>query len=530
MVERLAESLRQTISPSAPPEAVLAALISAGELECALADANSADAARAGGITDMLAARLVNPRCEPPSHNLLSLLPQWPVPEVVQLTTPEGFAYYALHPLDFVAAARRIPRSTFAAVVGVRSIGTTLSAAVAAALAAEHTWAERISVRPYGDPYNRQTTFGDEQLRWIAAQRARRAEFVVVDEGPGLSGSSLLSVGDALVGAGVPRASITILCSRDPDPHSLVARDAAARWPSFRVVAASERTCVPAETVDVGGGQWRRLWFPDPAEQPPSWTHMERMKLLSTDGRWLHKFQGLGRYGQEVCQRDRLLAAAGFGVAPAEVSAGFARYPVVSFEPLRARELSAEVLRRMAEYCAFRSLAFPAEIEGERLEDMVRHNVRVEFGVELDLPAECFVPEHPVLVDGRMLPHEWVRGRDTIVKTDASTHGNDHFFPGPADIAWDLAGAMVEWEMDEAASATLLREFERASGDAAQPRVPAYLLAYSVFRACYCKMAAHALRGSEEADRLLRAAERYGLAARRWLSTFADCDVARLAG
>ena len=528
-MDRLEDELRRLDSGSDPARNV-SALISAGELECALADAGSPDAALAGSITDVLAARLVSGQPEPPSDNLLNLLPRLRVPEKARTSPAEGFAYYAVHPLDFASQAARAPASAFAAVIGIRSIGTTLSAVVAAALAARRTWAERATVRPEGDPYDRQTSFTDEQKRWIAIQRARRAEFLVVDEGPGLSGSSFLSVGEALVSAGVPRASITFLCSRPVDPHSLVARDAAARWSGFRVLCAGERTCLPPATVDVSAGQWRRLWFHDPAAQPASWTHMERMKLLSGDGRWLYKFQGLGRYGAAVRERDALLGGAGFGVAPEEDYCGFARYPVLSFEPLRARDLSRGMIRHMAEYCAFRAGAFPGDPKGEPLEEMVRCNVRTQFGAEIDFPDGVLQTANPVVVDGRMLPHEWVRSASGPRKTDASSHGDDHFFPGPTDIAWDLAGAVIEWQMDDDAVEMLVEEYRRASGDDARHRLPAFLLAYSVFRGCYCKMAAHAMRGSDEHERLIRAAAEYDRSARRWLRHFAAADAVRLAG
>lgn len=507
-----------------------AALIAAGELECVLADAASPDATLAGSITDLLAARLVSHANETPSDNLVDLLPRLRVPERPRLSPPEGFAYYALHPADYAAVVARLPASSFAAVIGIRSIGTTLSAVVAAALAAQHTWAERITVRPAGDPYDRVTSFSDEQKRWIAIQRARRAEFVVVDEGPGLSGSSFLSVGEALVSAGVPRTSITFLCSREPDPRTLVARDAAARWPGFRLLCAGEKTCLPADTVDISAGQWRRLWFRDPGAHPASWTHMERMKLLSRDGRWLYKFQGLGRYGAEVRERDRLLGDAGFGVAPEEDYAGFARYPVVSFEPLSTRDLSREMIRWIGRYCAFRATAFPRSAEGEPLEEVVRCNVRTLFGREIDLPQDALGSARPVLVDGRMLPHEWVRSGGGVKKTDASTHGDDHFFPGATDIVWDLAGAIIEWRMNEEATTALLEEFRRAGGGDIRGRLPAFLLAYSVFRAAYCRMAAHAMRGSDEHERLIAAAQHYEVAARHWLGKFAQADAVRLAG
>ena len=56
----------------------------------------------------------------------------------------------------------------------------------------------------------------------------------------------------------------------------------------------------------------------------------------------------------------------------------------------------------------------------------------------------------PLIVDGRLQPWEWIVTRQgVLLKTDASSHGDDHFLPGPTDIAWDLAGVIVDWDLDE---------------------------------------------------------------------------------
>ena len=59
---------------------------------------------------------------------------------------------------------------------------------------------------------------------------SRSAHFLVVDEGPGRSGSTFLSVAEALAGAGVRRDDISVLGSREFDPASLCAENAVARW------------------------------------------------------------------------------------------------------------------------------------------------------------------------------------------------------------------------------------------------------------------------------------------------------------
>jgi thiamine kinase-like enzyme len=108
-----------------------------------------------------------------------------------------------------------------------------------------------------------------------------------------------------------------------------------------------------------------------------------------------------------------------------------------------------------------------------------------------------------------------MRSDGTILKTDATSHGDDHFFPGPTDIAWDLAGAIVEWEMDSEAAEFLTSRYARLSNDDPRPRLPAFLLAYTVFRMGYCKMACEAEAGSAEEMRLRCAYQRYRNRAQR---------------
>jgi hypothetical protein len=497
-------------------DALIDLLLRSGELECALTDVGSAAAHRLARLTDLLALLLVGAACAAPDPaEMLALLPH-ETPEILYLSPPEGFAFYALHPLDFADIAACVPlRGAYVAVVGIRSIGVTLSAVVRAALTKRGVHAERITVRPTGHPYDRHTEFSADQLRWIAAQRADEADFLVVDEGPGMSGSSFLSVGDALLGAGAERFRVRFLCSRAPDVTTLCARDAAARWASYQASYSAPATHLPTEArIYIGGGYWRHeLIGYDPALWPASWSQMERLKFLSTDRRVLFKFEGFGRFGAEIRERALALSEAGYIQANSSAFDGFGAYSLVDGQILNASHLGREVLERMAEYCAFRAHAFRSNElhSADELESMVRFNVAEEFGVELNGELGSLQAEQPVLVDGRMLPHEWVRGRDgRLLKCDGCSHGDDHFFPGPAaDICWDLAGTIIEWDLSPQAKQCLLQRYTVLTRDDPRHRLPAYMLAYSVFRMAYCKMAAAAMRMSEEEIRLQCAYERY---------------------
>ncbi len=493
---------------------LLDALLRAGELECALADAASLEVPRAAAVTDALARALVGLAEQPSAvEEIYAMLEGISAPASVSVSPPEGFSYYALHPLDFADLADAVsPRPAAAAVVGIRSIGTTLSAVLTAALARHGTRAERITVRPVGHPYARQTALTQAQTRWIAGRRASRADFLVVDEGPGISGSSFLSVGDALLQAGVERERITFLGSRYTDPDTLAAADGAARWRAFRSLVTAPTPRTPADRgAYLGSGDWRHMWLGDEPQWPACWVQMERLKFLSRDGRRLYKFDGLGRFGQAVAERARLLGELGFGPRLLSHMEGFSEYEVIDGRPMHALQISSAVLARVADYCALRAVEFGIHSPREsQLDSMVRFNIGEEFGPDAAALAETLTCTRPVIADGRMLPHEWVARTDgTMIKTDGATHGDDHFFPGPVDVAWDLAGAIIEWGMTAEAARYLLDRYRLRSGDDAGPRLNGYMLAYSVFRMAFCEMAAFSMRGWAEEARLRRAALHY---------------------
>ncbi|HVI05182.1 MAG TPA: hypothetical protein VM711_03705, partial [Sphingomicrobium sp.] len=401
--------------------------------------------------------------------------------------------YYALHPSDFSRVADRIAPSTApAAIIGIRSIGTTLSAVFGAGLRTRGRRASRITVRPSGHPYARLTIFSRDERAWVSEQLHGGAHFFIVDEGPGRSGSTFLSVAEALAGAGVASDEVTVIGSRAFDPQALCAADSVARWRKFRFLPTAPSINARFENwLYIGGGDWRRYFCHADEPWPESWTEMERLKFLSPDAKELYKFEGMGPFGAEVRERAFLLAAAGFSPPAEEAGDGFVCYQVLPGSRLSAGELSRPVLERIAHYCAFRAAELVLDDhQGSELEEMLRFNVELEFGRELKMEAGTLSPPRPVLVDGRMQPHEWIQsGPDTILKTDAISHGDNHFFPGPCDLRWDLAATAVEWRLNQDALEFLVRRFRALSGIDARAGLGWYMLAYSVFRMGCAKMA-----------------------------------------
>ncbi len=511
---RLIKSLGASIEAGSAgdSEGILDALIRAGELESALADFGSPATSLLAGLTDQLAQAFLHnqrPRCNP--DNLAADLLRGELPSEITISPPEGFAFYALSPSDFVAGLSSLPaHRRHVGVIGIRSIGTTLSALAKAGIKRRGAHADRMTVRPTGHPFDRTTVLNQEQQRWIAEFHQRAACFLIVDEGPGMSGSSFLSVAEALEREGVPANQIFLAGTRVPDPNTLRAPNAAARWERYHW------QCVTSQVHEkfrdhmyFGADSWRGRHFPG-EQWPACWTQMERLKFLSPDGKTLYKFEGFARFGREVRERAQRVAQLGFGCYPDNAGDGMTAYPYVEGQPLRAGDLSRDILQTIAEYCAHRR-EFPAsDWAHQQLPEMVNFNFEQEFGVSPPLDLDPLICDRPIVADGQMQPHEWMRTKDgRILKLDAATHGDDHFFPGPTDIAWDLAGAILEWRMDTDAADLLVRNYRTLSGDDPTARLPGYLLAYSVFRMGYCKMAAVAEGGSVEALRLANASRFY---------------------
>jgi hypothetical protein len=536
LVARLGNELRRA-SPRPSLEELLQVLLQAGELECALADAPAdlSDVVAASQLTEILAEAAI--ACDLAGHSRegLSLSPEClPILQSiaysgpVSVSTPEGFAYYALHPLDFgdlIACVARDCRCAF--VVGIRSIGTTLSAVVWAKLRQLGVEAGRTTVRPVGHPYDRECALYGAQRQAIARSLAMGAEFVVCDEGPGRSGSSLLCVAEALEREGVRPKRILILCSHEAELSALCAPDAERRWRRYRSAATGMTRRLP-EGADryVGGGEWRRHLLAPGEDWPAVWPQMERLKYLSADRSELFTFEGYGLYGAAVRNRNRALSDSGFGAPYLGQERGFGRHSLPRGRAIRLRDLTLELLTRMAGYCAWRAREFAigyANTDG--LEAMTRANLEREFSTEAGDLALPLV--YPTVCDNRMAPLYWRPAQDNRwLKLDAAIHGDDHFFPGPCDIAWDLAGVVVEWDLDSSSRELFLAQYRRASGDDPMPRIAGYELAYAMFRLAWSKMAAASVAEGEEEARLIKDHRRYRDVVQRCMAPVAGCAAA----
>lgn len=499
-------------------EYLIEALLRAGELECGLADCDplvpSFSHSTLEQFTDVIADALVGGHAPTVQSSLLQAFHQLEIPASLTLSAPEGFCYYALHPLDYCDLLDSFCATpSAAAVVGIRSIGTTLSAVVAAWFRARGVPAQRITVRPTGHPFDRSLAFTTQQREWIRQHRNLTASFFVVDEGPGLSGSSFLAVAEALEREGVAAEAIVLLPSSDPDLGSLIAPNAAERWRRFQYHGLKPTRYIPdAATHDLSAGKWRERVFSSQEDWPPVWSWTERRKYLSADHTRLFRFDGHGHYGARVRKRAEILAENGWGPKVQNARDGFSECRWLPGRP--PASVSSELLARLAGYCAFRAEAFGHESTSQTaLEEMARINLERTIGasVPVSLPVE-----RSVVPDARMMPQEWLIVDDNrLMKLDAASHGDDHFYPGATDIAWDIAGTIVEWELSGEGMQALVSSYEELSGDKMSSRLPDYLLAYSAFRLAFMLSAEKSVADSAEKARFLREAGKYRAALQR---------------
>jgi hypothetical protein len=143
----------------------------------------------------------------------------------------------------------------------------------------------------------------------------------------------------------------------------------------------------------------------------------------------------------------------------------------------------------------------------DELGEMIRVNVGESASQLYDAG---FSAEQKIAVDGRMLPHEWIQTPRALIKTDTLDHHADDFFPGSRDIAWDVAGAIVELGLEEAAASYLVERYKMLSADRCiDQRLSFYGTAYLAYRIGYSTLAAETLGHTSDGVGFTALRERY---------------------
>lgn len=558
LLDAIAEGLTRLdgLSGLARHAALVAVLIETGEFAQGVADAafaarggrdeRSPEADAAMALVCALAACVVTSwrngfaaDTRGPAEALAALRAA-PLPEEITVKTPEGFAFYALYPEAYAEAGHALAGRDLQ-VIGLRSIGTTLAAMVSAGarvsagavVSAGAGAPSPVTVRPVGHPFARDLALGPA----LAAELARAVgrDVAVVDEGPGLSGSSMAAVVARLTQLGHPPERVHLFPGHANGPGAQASPAVRAVWSGHAThVATFDEVILRSDDPrhrlsgwvadlvgpltgplrEVSGGGWRALRHPDEAAWPPVHPWQERRKFLAeTCGdTWLVKFAGLGRRGAEALARARRLAAAGFSPEPAGLAHGFLveRWHGDA-RPLDLASLDRDrLIERLAEYLAFRAQTFPAAEPGaspDALLAMAVHNAGEAIGPEAERAVARWRPAlprlatkiRPVETDNRLHAWEWLEVGGRLLKTDAVDHHAGHDLVGCQDIAWDIAGARAEFALDVDEFACLTRRI-RAHGIATDPDLVSFMaLAYAAYQLGAWTMAADAVSGAEAA-------------------------------
>lgn len=466
-LDRVAEQLARVgaMPPGIDRHArLVGALIEAGQLLQGVADAEAPTEPLDNFVHSLAQAVVRSHDSEFAEVGEMPRVPTLDLPHWIELRLPEGFAFYAVYPEAYIAAARRLRLSGPPRVIGIRSIGTTLGAVVAAALGAPPA----ITVRPFGDPFAR-------QVELPAVMIERDAHYIIVDEGPGLSGSSFGSVADWLEQRDVPLERIAFLPSHGGDLGPEASARHRERWNRAQRVAAQFDAGFLTDrfgplTQFSAGHPWERLKFVTGAVG-------ERVLL---------KFAGLGTIGERKLEMARTLHAAGFTPEPVELVHGFlAERWCEGAKPLAADD---KPIDEIARYITARAKLLPARgASGASIDElltMCRRNISLAFGESAaggldrwDI-ADLSRRVARVRTDNKLDRPEWLRASDgRLLKTDALDHHCAHDLIGSQDPAWDVAGAIVEFELND-------REAERlAKATAVDWQLLEFcLLAYCAFR------------------------------------------------
>jgi hypothetical protein len=513
--------IRAALARPDDPDDLRTLLIEAGQLEQALADRldDGPSIRSAMAATDLAAEAFLGGAGTGPVRAALARL-EPPAGLGVRVKIPEGFAFYTLYPEQYAWAARRwaedhaAARPRAAVVVGIRSIGTGLSAVVARVLARAGWRVRRLTVRPAGHPYDRRVA--------LPAETVRGAGFgLVVDEGPGRSGSSMAAAGRALAAAGLDRSAISFLPGHGAGPGTEGSAEVRRWWADTRLYVtgldepawhgrslpeslAELGGAAVARVEDLSGGEWRRAAYRDERDWPAALVPFgrTRYRVVRPDGTaLLWTFEGLAGRAEAAFDRMERLAALGWTVAPCGCRQGFVAKPWTQGRRLERTEARPDLLARIGRYIA--AAAGPpltmAEQRAalERLRELLYWNIRESLGAagaERSRRWAGLAPERPRsgYGDGRLGPEEWLLGDDgRLVKADGAGQDGDHTAVGRQPLAFALAGAMVEWRLDETTAEPLLKGYAQAGGEAVPaPALTFYRLAYAAFRLGQCAMSA----------------------------------------
>jgi hypothetical protein len=193
---------------------------------------------------------------------------------------------------------------------------------------------------------------------------------------------------------------------------------------------------------------------------------------------------------------------------------GFVATKWIDGKRLTAQSVNDDILRQLAHYIAASTQPPMSKKEAtaalERLADMTCCNAGEALGYD-DVRRPTIDSETRTYGDARMAPHEWVKSADgTIFKTDCVGHDCDHTVIGKQPVYWDIAGAIVEWDLNETQCDQFLAHCAAEGLPVREDQLSFHQIAYAAFRLGFCKLN-ESLSDETEKVRLQAAGESYGI-------------------
>lgn len=470
-------------------------------------------------------------------ENYIRVISGSSLPENITVKVPEGYAYYGYFPESYIEAAEKFYSKAVpdkAVVIGIRSIGTSFSSAVGAVLEKKGCDVTTFTLRPKGEYENRYIRFSDELSSELLSKR--NVYFLIVDEGPGLSGTSFGVTAERLSSLGIPDEKIIFISSWEPDGSGLISELGRSRWKAHLKFSSNfDDTWIKSgrlseffpykELSNISNGLWRSLFYKNPSEFPVTYPAEERKKYicskkpLNTGDKgsgtyealpghesgelYLAEFIGLGRYGKRLYERAKILSEAGYIPRVHGIENGFLISEFVKGMPLKKDEITFGQLNSIAAYMDFLQKKFPSEPSRnfDEVFEMIAENVCEYMGGDwikvLEKQKRKFgrlYSRSAIAVDGHMFPHDWITAQCGFYKTDGIVHHADQFFPGCQSIIWDIAGFSTEAELGSEKEEFLINRFCEISGQKEiYEHLDFYKLAYLAFRMGYTSMASNVM-------------------------------------
>ncbi|MFB3926766.1 MAG: hypothetical protein ACE14T_12000 [Syntrophales bacterium] len=501
----------------------------------------------------------------------LAALSSIPLPELICVRVAEGYVHYGIFPEMYLEAARKFHHAISpgqVVCIGIRSIGTSLSSVVGATLQELGCDVHSFTVRPRGHPFNRRILLTLAMERKLTSFAG--ALYLIVDEGPGLSGSSLCSAAQKLSELGIEDDRIILFPCWEPDGTDFVNKSARDCWRRHRKFTAtfeevwiqngrlSEILPLPPQ-LDISAGRWRALFYSGESSYPAVHPHHEQRKFVCADGELpirnfirakdpavslqdgnglplLAKFAGLGRYGKLKLARGLKLAERGFTPRPVGLVNGFLITEFVRGEPVSRQDvIRKDLLDTVAQYAAYLKTDSPGapDASTDEIMEMIRTNIGEGLGSEwvkrfdqIKGTYRVFDMCEPVAVDGRMLPHDWIRTTKGFLKSDSLDHHTDQFFPRSQDIAWDISAVSIEFGLDRSQRNYLVERYRSLTGDRfIRHRLPFYSLAYIAYRLGYVSLCAASLGSTPDGVKFRASADRYASMLKRLIAIYEGTSI-----